>query len=125
MGLQQTPPDPLSATFSALADPTRRAILARLSSGEISVTKLAEPFEMSMPAISKHLKVLERAGLIARGRQAQWRPCRLEAGPLKDVSNWLENYRQFWEESFDRLDVYLAELKQAKEKKKHARQRKR
>ena len=125
MGLQQTPPDPLSATFSALADPTRRAILARLSSGEISVTKLAEPFEMSMPAISKHLKVLERAGLIARGRQAQWRPCRLEAGPLKDVSNWLENYRQFWEESFDRLDVYLAELKQAKEKKQHARQRKR
>ena len=125
MGLQQTPPDPLSATFSALADPTRRAILARLSSGEISVTKLAEPFEMSLPAISKHLKVLERAGLIARGRQAQWRPCRLEAGPLKDVSNWLENYRQFWEESFDRLDVYLAELKQAKEKKKHARQRKR
>jgi DNA-binding transcriptional ArsR family regulator len=131
MGLQQASPDPLSATFSALADPTRRAILARLASGEISVTKLAEPFEMSMPAISKHLKVLERAGLIARGREAQWRPCRLEAGPLKDVSNWVENYRQFWEESFDRLDVYLAELKAAeaknkatKEKKKHARQRK-
>jgi DNA-binding transcriptional ArsR family regulator len=133
MGLQQASPDPLSATFSALADPTRRAILARLASGEISVTKLAEPFEMSMPAISKHLKVLERAGLIARGREAQWRPCRLEAGPLKDVSNWVENYRQFWEESFDRLDVYLAELKalgeskakENKEKKKHARQRKR
>jgi DNA-binding transcriptional ArsR family regulator len=116
-------PDPLSSTFSALADPTRRAILARLASGEVSVTKLAEPFEMSMPAISKHLKVLERAGLIARGREAQWRPCRLEAGPLKDVSNWVENYRRFWEESFDRLDEYLVELKnkQNKEKKKHAR----
>jgi DNA-binding transcriptional ArsR family regulator len=127
MGLQQASPDPLSATFSALADPTRRAILARLASGEISVTKLAEPFEMSMPAISKHLKVLERAGLIARGREAQWRPCRLAAGPLKDVSNWVENYRQFWEESFDRLDVYLAELKakESKETKKHARKRKR
>jgi DNA-binding transcriptional ArsR family regulator len=123
MGLQQASPDALSATFSALADPTRRAILARLASGEISVTKLAEPFEMSMPAISKHLKVLERAGLIARGREAQWRPCRLEAGPLKDVSNWVEKYRRFWEESFDRLDVYLAELKakETKEKKKHAR----
>jgi len=117
MGLQQASSDALSATFSALADPTRRAILARLASGEISVTKLAEPFEMSMPAISKHLKVLERAGLIARGREAQWRPCRLEAGPLKDVSNWVEKYRRFWEESFDRLDVYLAKL----EKKKHAR----
>jgi DNA-binding transcriptional ArsR family regulator len=116
-------PDPLSSTFSALADPTRRAILARLASGEVSVTELAEPFEMSMPAISKHLKVLERAGLIARGREAQWRPCRLEAGPLKDVSNWVENYRRFWEESFDRLDEYLVELKneQNKEKKKHAR----
>ena len=115
--------DSLSLTFGALADPTRRAILARLASGEISVTKLAEPFAMSMPAISKHLKVLERAGLIARGREAQWRPCRLEAGPLKNVSDWLENYRQFWEESFDRLDVYLAELKakEIKEKKKHAR----
>jgi DNA-binding transcriptional ArsR family regulator len=126
MSSQQSSPDPLSATFSALADPTRRAILARLSSGETSVTKLAEPFEMSMPAISKHLKVLERAGLIARGREAQWRPCRLEAGPLKDVSNWLEKYRQFWEESFDRLDVYLAELKakETKEKKKHAGHRK-
>src|ERR1700744_268496 len=117
--------DHLSLIFGALADPTRRAILARLSSGEISVTELAEPFAMSMPAISKHLKVLERAGLIARGREAQWRPCRLKAAPLKDVSDWVEKYRQFWEESFDRLDVYLAELKKAelkkKEKKKHAR----
>jgi DNA-binding transcriptional ArsR family regulator len=123
MSLQATPPDPLSATFSALADPTRRAILARLASGEVSVTKLAEPFEMSMPAISKHLKVLERAGLIARGREAQWRPCRLAAGPLKDVSAWVENYRRFWEESFDRLDEYLVELKnkENKEKKTHAR----
>jgi DNA-binding transcriptional ArsR family regulator len=123
MSLQATPPDPLSTTFSALADPTRRAILARLASGEVSVTKLAEPFEMSMPAISKHLKVLERAGLIARGREAQWRPCRLAAGPLKDVSAWVENYRRFWEESFDRLDEYLVELKdkENKEKKKHAR----
>ncbi len=123
MTLQTAPPDALSATFSALADPTRRAILARLSSGETSVTKLAEPFAMSMPAISKHLKVLQRAGLIARGREAQWRPCRLEAGPLKDVSDWLEHYRSFWEESFDRLDEYLVELKneQSKEKKKHAR----
>ena len=118
--------DPLSATFSALADPTRRAILARLASGESSVTKLAEPFHMSMPAISKHLKVLERAGLIARGREAQWRPCRLEAAPLKQASEWIGNYRQFWEESFDRLDEYLVELKNkaAKEKKKHARKRK-
>lgn len=122
MNLQTAPTDALSATLSALADPTRRAILARLSSGETSVTKLAEPFAMSMPAISKHLKVLERAGLIARGREAQWRPCRLEAGPLKDVSDWLEHYRRFWEESFDRLDEYLIELKNkdSKEKKKHA-----
>src|SRR5271155_5412374 len=96
-------PDPLSNTFAALADPTRRAILARLASGKASVTELAEPFEMSMPAISKHLKVLERAGLIARGREAQWRPCRLEAAPLKDVSDWVEHYRKFWEQSFDRL----------------------
>src|SRR5512137_2332092 len=109
-------PDRLSTTFSALADPTRRAILARLASGEASVTELAEPFEMSMPAISKHLKVLERAGLIARGREAQWRPCQIKAGPLKDVSDWVEHYRQFWEQSFDRLDNYLREL-QAKEKK--------
>jgi DNA-binding transcriptional ArsR family regulator len=115
--------DSLSATFAALADPTRRAILARLASGETSVTKLAEPFEMSMPAVSKHLKVLERAGLIARGREAQWRPCRLEAGPLKDVSDFVEKYRRFWEESFDRLDTYLVELKEKeqKEKKKNAR----
>ena len=103
--------DRLSETFGALADPTRRAILARLASGEASVTELSEPFAMSMPAISKHLKVLERAGLIARGREAQWRPCRLQAGPLQDVAGWVERYRQFWEESFDRLDDYLQELK--------------
>ncbi len=103
------PPD-LNVTFSALADPTRRAILARLAAGESSVTELAEPFEMSLPAISKHLKVLERAGLIARSRTAQWRPCRLEAGPLKDAADWLEHYRRFWEESFDRLAKYLREL---------------
>jgi DNA-binding transcriptional ArsR family regulator len=107
--------DRLSATFGALADPTRRAILARLASGEASVTELAAPFAMSMPAISKHLKVLERAGLIARGREAQWRPCRLQAAPLRDVAGWVEHYRQFWEESFDRLDDYLRELK-AREK---------
>ena len=107
-------PDRLSITFSALADPTRRAILARLISGEVSVTELAEPFAMSLPAVSKHLKVLERAGLITRSREAQWRPCRLEAGPLKDAADWLEHYRRFWEESFDRLDDYLDEL-QAKE----------
>lgn len=103
--------DRLSATFGALADPTRRAILARLASGEASVTELAEPFAMSMPAISKHLKVLERAGLIRRGREAQWRPCRLEAGPLQEVAGWMEHYRRFWEESFDRLDDYLQQLK--------------
>jgi DNA-binding transcriptional ArsR family regulator len=108
--------DHLSTTFAALADPTRRAILARLVSGGASVTELAEPFDMSLPAISKHLKVLERAGLIARGREAQWRPCRLQAGPLKDVADWTEGYRRFWEESFDRLDDYLRELKN-KEKK--------
>ena len=108
-------PDTLSNTFSALADPTRRAILARLALGEVSVTELAQPFEMSMPAISKHLKVLERAGLIARGREAQWRPCSLKAAPLKDAAEWLERYRRFWEESFDRLDDYLREL-QAREK---------
>ena len=123
MSLSAATPDSLSATFAALADPTRRAILARLASGETSVTTLAEPFEMSMPAVSKHLKVLERAGLIARGREAQWRPCRLEAGPLKDVSDFVEKYRRFWEESFDRLDAYLVELKEKeqKEKKKNAR----
>jgi DNA-binding transcriptional ArsR family regulator len=116
-------PDHLSTTFAALADPTRRAILARLSTGEASVTELAEPFEMSMPAISKHLKVLERAGLVARSREAQWRPCRLEAAPLKDVAEWVESYRRVWEQRLDRLDVYLREL-QAKEKK-QARTRKR
>ena len=103
-------PDTLSTTFAALADPTRRAILARLADGEASVTELAEPFAMSMPAISKHLKVLERAGLIARGRSAQWRPCRLEAGPLRDAAGWIETYRQFWEESLDRLEGYLTQL---------------
>ena len=108
--------DRLSATFQALADPTRRAILARLALGETSVTELSEPFAMSMPAVSKHLKVLERAGLITRGREAQWRPCRLDAGPLRDVAGWVAHYRRFWEESFDRLDVYLREM-QAKEKK--------
>ncbi|WP_119419389.1 ArsR/SmtB family transcription factor [Desertibaculum subflavum] len=102
--------DQLSATFQALADPTRRAILARLSQGETTVTDLAEPFDMSLPAISKHLKVLERAGLIARGREAQWRPCRLEAARLKDVADWVERYRRFWEQSLDRLDHYLREL---------------
>ena len=109
-------PDRLSSTFAALADPTRRAILARLASGEASVLKLAEPFDMSLPAVSKHLKVLERAGLIARGREAQWRPCRLKATPLKGIADWVEHYRRFWEESFDRLDDYLKEL-QRKEKK--------
>src|SRR5271169_6824680 len=104
------PADRLSRTFSALADPTRRAILARLSSGEASVTELAEPFDMSLPAISKHLKVLQRAGLVARGRAAQWRPCRLQAGPLKDAADWLDHYRRFWEQSLDRLEDYLAEL---------------
>src|SRR3979411_1904532 len=102
--------DRLSATFAALADPTRRAILARLALGETSVTELAEPFDMSMPAVSKHLKVLERAGLIARGREAQWRPCRIEPRALKDVDDWLERYRRFWDESLDRLDDYLREL---------------
>jgi len=108
--------DRLSTTLAALADPTRRAILARLALGETSVTELAEPFEMSLPAVSKHLKVLERAGLIARGREAQWRPCRLQAAALKDVDDWLERYRRFWDESLDRLDDYLMKL-QAKEKK--------
>ena len=111
-----TATDPISNTFAALADPTRRAILARLVSGEASVTELAEPFEMTLPAVSKHLKVLERAGLIARSREAQWRPCRLEARPLKDADDWLERYRRHWEESFDRLDSYLQDLQQ-KEKK--------
>ena len=109
-------PDHLSATYAALADPTRRAILAQLASGEAPVTKLAEPFDMSLPAVSKHLKVLERAGLIARGRKAQWRPCRIEAGPLKEAADWLEPYRRFWEHSLDRLDDYLSELQTRKER---------
>ncbi len=110
--------DPLSMTFAALADPTRRAILARLAGGgEASVTELAAPFDMSLPAVSKHLKVLERAGLITRGRDAQWRPCKLEATPLKDVAEWTERYRRFWEESFDRLDDYLQQLKQQQQEK--------
>lgn len=102
--------DPLSATFAALADPTRRAILARLTLGEATVTELARPFEMSLPAVSKHLRVLQRSGLIAQGRHAQWRPCRLEATPLRDVADWIERYRRFWDQSFDRLDDYLHEL---------------
>jgi DNA-binding transcriptional ArsR family regulator len=109
------PTDALSSTFSALADPTRRAILARLITGECTVTELAEPFDMSLPAVSKHLRVLERAGLIVQGREAQWRPCRIEAGPLKDVSDWAESYRHIWEARLDRLGNYLQELK-AKEK---------
>ena len=109
-------PDRLDVTFAALADPTRRAILARLALGETSVSELAEPFAMSLPAVSKHLKVLERAGLITRGREAQWRPCRLEADPLRDAADWLEHYRRFWEQSLDRLEAYLKEL-QAKETK--------
>ena len=103
-------PDRLSVTFSTLADPTRRAILARLASSEATVTELAEPFALSLPAISKHLKVLERAGLIARGRAAQWRPCRLEAAPLKEADDWLQRYRRFWSQALDRLDDYLAEV---------------
>jgi DNA-binding transcriptional ArsR family regulator len=102
--------DRLDAIFAALADPTRRAILARLRAGEATVKELAEPFAMSLPAVSKHLKVLEQAGLITRGREAQWRPCRLEVGPLKEVSDWVEQYRRFWDESFDRLDELLSQL---------------
>ena len=111
--------DPLSTTFAALADPTRRAILARLSLGETSVSELGEPFAITKPAITKHLKVLERAGLISRGREAQWRPCRLEAAPLKDATAWMEEFRRFWEESFDKLEVYLREVqaKAVREKK--------
>ena len=115
--------DQLSTTFAALADPTRRAILARLASGECSVTELAEPFDMSMPAVSKHLRVLERAGLIARGREAQWRPCRIEPGPLKDVAEWAERYRHIWEARLDRLGDYLKELKE--KEKKHGRRNRR
>jgi len=103
-------PDPLSATFAALADPTRRAILARLADGEASVTELSAPFDISQPAISKHLRVLERAGLIERGRQAQWRPRRLRAGPMRDVADWVGQYRPHWEESFERLDAYLRDV---------------
>jgi DNA-binding transcriptional ArsR family regulator len=116
------PDDRLSTTFAALADPTRRAILARLVSGECSVTELAEPFKMSLPAVSKHLRVLERAGLIARRREAQWRHCRIEAGPLKDVADWTERYRQLWEERLDRLDEYLQHVK-PKGEKGHARKK--
>jgi DNA-binding transcriptional ArsR family regulator len=108
------PHDHLSTTLSALADPTRRAILSRLASGEATVTELARPFSMSLPAISRHLKVLERAGLISRGREAQWRPCRLDAQPLQEVADWVERYRRHWEARLDRLDAYLAEL-QARE----------
>jgi DNA-binding transcriptional ArsR family regulator len=111
------PADTLGSTFAALADPTRRAILARLASGgEVSVKELAEPFEMTLPAVSKHLKVLERAGLISRGRVAQSRPCRLEAGPLREVADWVEQYSRFWEQSLDRLDEYLHELRREENK---------
>src|SRR5216110_3307197 len=105
-------PDQLSTIFAALADPTRRAILARLAQGEASVKELAAPFEMSAPAVTKHLKVLQRAGLITQGRQAQWRPCRLEAAPLKDVAEWAEGYHRFWDASYERLDAYLQQLKE-------------
>jgi DNA-binding transcriptional ArsR family regulator len=117
-------PDPLSLTFAALADPTRRAILARLALGETSVLELAEPFEMSLPAISKHLKVLERAGLIARSREAQWRPCRIAPVSFKEVDQWLGGFRRFWDESFERLDGVLEDMK-AEEKLKASRQAKR
>jgi DNA-binding transcriptional ArsR family regulator len=108
----QNPPDHLSITFAALSDPTRRAILARLAGGEATVTELAAPFDMSLPAISKHLKVLQRAGLVEQGRQAQWRPCRLKPEPLRDVADWVGRYRRHWEESFDRLNDYLKELQE-------------
>jgi DNA-binding transcriptional ArsR family regulator len=103
--------DPLSATLSALADPTRRAILARLAQGEATVNEIAEPFDISLPAVSRHLKVLEAAGLISRSREAQWRPCKLEPQALKNLDDWLDFYRRFWSESFDRMDAYIAELK--------------
>ena len=106
----QTQPDPLSTTFAALADPTRRAMLARLAKGEATVTELAAPFELSLPAISKHLKVLQKAGLVEQGRQAQWRPCRLSPAPLRDVADWVGQYRRHWEDSFERLDAYLREV---------------
>ena len=114
-------PHRLSTTLAAIADPTRRAILARLASGEASVTELAEPFDMSLTAVSKHLRVLQRVGLISRGRHAQWRPCRLEARPLEEVADWVEHYRRFWEQSFDRLDDYLREIQ--RRKKKHGRKK--
>ena len=114
MDMQQ--PDPLSTTFAALADPTRRAILARLAQGEASVTELSAPFDMSQPAISKHLRVLERAGLIERGRLAQWRPRRLKAGPLRDIADWVGQYRRHWEESFERLDTYLRDLQEREQR---------
>lgn len=114
--------DQLSLTFGALADPTRRAILARLAQGEATVKELSEPFDMTGPAITKHLRVLERAGLIARGRDAQWRPCRLEAAPLKDVAEWASDFRQFWDESYKRLDFYLTQLKSS-DRRKNARRK--
>ena len=117
--------DQLSSTFSALSDPTRRAILTRLALGETSVKELAEPFSLSAPSITKHLKVLERAGLIQRSREAQRRPCRLKAAPLKEVSEWVEQYRQFWTQSMNRLDKYLGTLESDKEPKKHARKKRR
>jgi len=117
--------DQLSATFAALADPTRRAILGRLIAGECSVTELAEPFDMSLPAVSKHLRVLERAGLIARRREAQWRHCRIEAAPLKEVAEWTDRYRHVWEQRFDRLDQYLQHLQKKKEAKRHGRRHRR
>jgi DNA-binding transcriptional ArsR family regulator len=117
------PADQLDRTFAALADPTRRAILARLASGEATVTELAAPFEISLPAVSKHLKVLERAGLVVRGRERQWRPARLEATPLRDVAEWAERYRRFWEERYDRLEEYLEELQGRGKEKSHGRKR--
>ena len=121
-----TSTETLNLTFAALADPTRRAILSRLAAGNASVNEIAAPFKMSLPAISKHLKVLERSGLITRGREAQWRPCRLKAKPMKQAADWLDHYRRFWEESFDRLDDYLKELQaqQKQERKKHGKSKK-
>ena len=121
MKTKPTTTDTLSLTFAALADPTRRQILARLARGELSVTQLAEPLEMTQPAVSKHLKVLERAGLIVRGREAQWRPAKLQAAPLKEASDWVEQYRHHWEESFDKLEIYLKSIQSKKEVKKRKR----
>jgi DNA-binding transcriptional ArsR family regulator len=123
MGSIQMTTDALSTTFAALADPTRRAILARLAGGECSVSELAAPFDMSLPAVSKHLRVLERAGLIAQRRDAQWRPCRIEAAPLKQVSEWAERYRHIWEQRLDRLDDYLKQMKTTNKEKSHGRKR--